>query len=110
MIALPKPNENKYSIPVTSLFAYFNGVMNEPFAIPTYVAHNNPILKSCCSFDNVVDCECVDFEFLNLPPMIVLLLLLLLIDAVVVVVPIINRSLACMNSLSVLLLLFVSTS
>ena len=33
--AAPIPKDTRYSRPFTSLFAYFSGVMNEPFANPT---------------------------------------------------------------------------
>ena len=36
-MAEPTP-KNKYSNPVTSLLAYFNGVMKDPFAMPACVA------------------------------------------------------------------------
>ena len=53
-MAEPTPKENKYSNPVTSLLAYFNGVMKDPFAMPTYVAQRMPIFTSFC-FSNTDD-------------------------------------------------------
>ena len=114
-MAEPTPKENKYSNPVTSLLAYFNGVMKDPFAMPTYVAQRMPIFTSFC-FSNADDEDeewlellrvrkpngLVDFDKSSnsLPVFIVVVV-------VVVVVPIINRSRAAANSL---LLLFISTS
>lgn len=112
-MAEPTPKENKYSSPVTSLLAYFNGVMKDPLAMPTYVAQRMPIFTSFC-FSNEEErfellrvvrnpngfVDAFDKSSNSLPVVPV--------DDVVVV-PIINRSRAAANSL-LLLLAFISTS
>mmetsp|Transcript_6478 Transcript_6478/g.21669 ORF Transcript_6478/g.21669 Transcript_6478/m.21669 type:complete len:238 (+) Transcript_6478:706-1419(+) len=42
-ITAPVPKLIRYSRPFTSLLAYLSGVMNDPFAMPTYVAHAKPV-------------------------------------------------------------------